>query len=99
MTFQDWLQQTNVNNLMPMGDEPLEFDEPQILKNITQLGHRAFFLANWMIDYSTTKLGFEMWYNYIGKDIQIPCDYKQTIAKETRKRSPHQEHTRKLAQI
>jgi len=99
MSFQDWLQQTNVNNLMTMGDEPLEFDEPQILKNITQLGHRDFFLTNWMMDYSTTRLGFEMWYNYIGKDLKIPCDYKQTIPKETLRPSPHQEHMRKLAQM
>ncbi len=99
MSFQDWLQHSNVNNLMAQGDEPLEFDEPQILKNITQLGHRDFFLANWMMDYSITKLGFEMWYNYIGKDLKIPCDYKQTIAKETPKPSPHQEQARKLAQM
>jgi hypothetical protein len=67
LSFPDWLQQTNVNNLMTMGDEPLEFDEPQILKYITQLGHRDFFLAKWMMDYGTTKLGFKMWYNYIKK--------------------------------
>ncbi len=82
-----------------MGDETLEFVEPQILKNITQLGHRNFFLANWMMDYSITKLGFEMWYNYIGKDLKIPCDYKQTIAKETPKPSSHKQHMRKLAQM
>jgi len=99
MSFQDWLQHSNVNNLMTQGDKPLEFDEPQILKNITQLGHRDFFLANWMMDYSITKLGFEMWYNYIGKDLKIPCDYKQIIANETPKRSPHQDQTRKLAQM
>jgi len=40
-----------------------------------------------------------MWYNYIGKDLKIPCDYKQTIAKETPKPSPHQEQARKLAQM
>jgi len=99
LSFQDWLQHSNVNNLMTKGDEPLEFDEPQILKNITQLGHRDFFLANWMMDYSITKLGFEMWYNYIGKDLKIPCDYKQIIAKETPKPSPQQEQARKLAQM
>jgi len=56
LSFQDWLQHTNVNNLMTMGDEPLEFDEPQILKNITQLGHRDFFLANWMMDYRISRI-------------------------------------------
>ncbi len=29
----------------------------------------------------------------------VPCDYKQTIAKETPKPSPHQEQARKLAQM
>jgi hypothetical protein len=93
LSFPDWLQQTNINNLMTKGDEPMEFDEPQILKNITQLGHRDFFLANWMMDYGTTKLGFEMWYNYIGKDLKIPHDYKQTIANETPK-SPQSQRSK-----
>jgi hypothetical protein len=58
---------------MTMGNKPLEFDEQQLLKDITKLGHRYFSLVNWMMDYCTTKLGFKMWYNYIGKDLKVHC--------------------------
>ena len=80
LSFTDWMERSNITKLINWGPIPLEMDEPEILKRITQLGHRDFFLANWMMDYYTTKLGFEMWYNYIGKDLKIPNDIKTQMA-------------------
>ncbi len=39
------------------------------------------------------------WYKYIGKDLKIPRDYKETIAEEAPKPPPHLEWQRKIEQM
>jgi hypothetical protein len=72
LSFIDWMEKSNITKLMTMGGQNLQMDEPDVLKKITQAGNRDFFIANWMMDFYNTKLNFEMWYNYIGKDLKIP---------------------------
>jgi hypothetical protein len=76
LSFDDWMEGSNLNRLINMGNESYEIDDPWILKTLTEIGHRDFFVANWMMDHMSTKLNFDMWYNFIGKDLKIPQDLK-----------------------
>ncbi len=60
LSFEDWMERSNLNKLINMGDEPYEIDDPWILKTLTEIGHRDFFVANWLMDYMSTKLNFDM---------------------------------------
>jgi hypothetical protein len=100
LSFDDWMERSNLNRLINMGDEPYEIDDPWILKTLTEIGHREFFVANWMMDYMSTKLNFDMWYNFIGKDLKIPQDLKSQLEEdkeEDRKSKWDLEHEWKVA--
>jgi hypothetical protein len=100
LSFEDWMERSNLNRLIHMGDNAYEIDDPWILKTLTEIGHRDFFVANWMMDHMSTKLNFDMWYNFIGKDLKILQDLKSQLEEdkeEDRKSKWDLEHEWKVA--
>jgi hypothetical protein len=82
LSFDDCMERSNLNRLIHMGDEPYEIDDPWILKTLTEIEHQDFFVANWMMDHMSTRLNFDMWYNFIGKDLKIPKDLKTQLEED-----------------
>ena len=93
LSFTDWMNKTGINKLMSRGDWQL--DEPEVLKELTQAGHRDFYLQTWMTDYQDIGLNFDAWYRYVGRTLKPPTQksFKQGTYPDITGMPPLQDHT------